>query len=469
MKRINDEFCGYLEVTGDVYAYNVSKNIVTLLPAQRDRKERYDCLQRIQSHNTDLPEYIYGEDEDSMIAMLRNGKFATSLLGINVLARFATPVIIKACGNGQGFFNMMTTPWNTFHAITFYGGNINALYPPDLAIELPDIAEYLKKDGAREIKMRPWKDYTRELELQIENEKMTLTLSIGQAADNNVENKGAYNLGKLDSYIRFSFEHEQEFETIEKYYVIARKLVAILTSQNNVCFEEVYLSQRNSEQLYFKTGICKFFEQYENYSLRKNHKVIPILSVFDYIPKLIDGITQGKAECLLELLPENNKMVKWISIKNVQDLCTALEVSYNFDDEREREKDALIAELKREIKKTITEFAKVHEQIDINKETTISSAFQYLDYTLKQKIITLYNENVDVVNAIVSKHALPQVNENSIASFTKLRNGKTHSGTVEWGESAKIYTPLLVIVYANFLKYIGLPNEIIKSALLQLF
>ena len=106
-----------------------------------------------------------------------------------------------------------------------------------------------------------------------------------------------------------------------------------------------------------------------------------------------------------------------------------------------QEKDALIEELKKNIKNTIAEFTKAHNEIDVNKETTMSSAFQYLDYTLKQKILTLYNENSDIVDEIVSKYSLPSVNENSIASFVKLRNNKTHSGTVEWGGKCKdIYT-----------------------------
>lgn len=318
--------------------------------------------------------------------------------------------------------------------------------------------------------MRPWSDYTRTTEFQIENEKVTLTVSVGQTAEtNNAENRGAYNLGKMYTFFRFSFENAQRFEKIEKYYIIVKKIVAIMTAQNNVCFEEVYLSQRNSEQKYFKTGICKIFDPYENYSIRQRHKVIPIFSVFDYIPNLVNGIINSKADSLLELLPEDNKMVNRISIKNVQDLCTALEVSYHLDDKRKREKDALIEELKKSIKSTIAEFAKEHNEIDVNKETTMSSAFQYLDYTLKQKILTLYNENSDVVNAIVSKYSLPSVNENSIASFVKLRNNKTHSGTVEWGESANIYAPLLAIVYASFFKYIELPDEVIKSTLLQIF
>ena len=456
MKKINENFCGYIKVEDNTYTYNVSDNIVTLLPAQSDVSKRYDSLYRIKSHNTDTPEYLFGEDEDSMIAILRKGKFVTNLIGTNVAIRFATPIIIKADGNAQGFFSMLTEEWCKFHAITFCGGNINALYPPDIAIEQPDISELLKYDGARTIKMRPWSDYTRTTEFQIENEKVTLTVSVGQTAEtNNTENRGAYNLGKMYTFFRFSFENAQRFEKIEKYYIIVKKIVAILTAQNNVCFEEVYLSQRNSEQKYFKTGICKIFDSYENYSIRQRHKVIPIFSVFDYMPNLVNGIINSKADSLLELLPEDNKMVNRISIKNVQDLCTALEVSYHLDDKRKREKDALIEELKKNIKNTIAEYAKEHNEIDVNKETTISSAFQYLDYTLRQKILTLYNENSDVVNAIVSKYSLPSVNENNIASFVKLRNNKTHSGTVEWGESANIYAPLFAIVMPVFLNILN--------------
>lgn len=143
-------------------------------------------------------------------------------------------------------------------------------------------------------------------------------------------------------------------------------------------------------------------------------------------------------------------MVNRISIKNIQDLCTALEVSYNLDGKRERMKDILITELKKEIKKTISEFTKVHNEIDINKETTIISSFKYLDYTLKQKILTLYDENEEGADFIASKYKLPKVDENSVASFVRLRDNKTHAGVVEWGESANMYYVLYYIVYANF-------------------
>lgn len=469
MRKIADNFCGYLKVGNDKYTYNVSSNIVTLLPAQSENRKIYESFNRICTRDVNPPEYLFGEDNDGMIAILRSGEFNTNNIVFSPAIKFATPIIIKAKGNAHGFFSMMTEPWEKFHAITFYGGNINALFDPGFAIQPPDADEYLKYDGIRKTKMRPWDDYTRSIDFKILNEKVTLTISVRRdAGTNDIRHQGGYNLGNLNSFIRFSFENAKHFNRIQEYYKIAKRLIAILTSQNNIFFE-VYLSQKNSEGKYFETGICKIFDHYDNYSTRKCHKVIPIFSIFDYVPNLIEGIVNSKADTLLELLPENNEMVSRISIKNVQDLCTALEVAYHLDDKRSREKDRLIEELKKNIKKTISVFSESHNEIDVKKETTIGSAFQYLDYTLKQKIITLYNENSDIVNAIVSKWQLPQVNEVNIGSFVKLRNNKTHSGTIEWGYSAKLYTPLFAIVYASFFRYIELPDKIIRYILLQIF
>ncbi|MFR7977546.1 MAG: hypothetical protein ACLU6F_06425 [[Ruminococcus] torques] len=40
MKKIDENFYGYIRVEGDTYTYNVSDNIVTLLPAQSDPQKK---------------------------------------------------------------------------------------------------------------------------------------------------------------------------------------------------------------------------------------------------------------------------------------------------------------------------------------------------------------------------------------------------------------------------------------------
>ena len=56
MKKIEENFCGYIRVEDDTYTYNVSDNIVTLLPAQSDVQKRYDSLYHIESQNTKTSE-----------------------------------------------------------------------------------------------------------------------------------------------------------------------------------------------------------------------------------------------------------------------------------------------------------------------------------------------------------------------------------------------------------------------------
>jgi hypothetical protein len=468
MTKNSDNFCGYLKVDDDTFAYNVSNNIVTLLPAQTDETQRDEALKQIRSHRTDFSEYLYGVAETKRkIAMLRNGKIFSDVFELNPYVQFSTPLIITACGNTANFNDSLTVPWNEFHAITFQGGNINALYNPKIAKE--QLPFYKCSDGENVIKIQSWDNYTHSTNFEIDGEKATLTISVSQFGDtSDTDDMDSYSLGKLCSFIRISFVDSQKFDKIEKYYGIIKSLIAILTGQNNVFFD-VYLSQRNHDDKYFDTGVCRIFDNYENYSTRKSSCVISINDIFDYVPSLIEKIEKDEVESLLMLLPTDNMKANRISITNIQDLCTALEVAYGWR-KRTEEKDSLINELKESINKTIAKFTKDHAEIEPYQETTICSAFKYLDFTLKKKILRMYKENCDVINVIILKWSLPKIDEKNVGSFVNLRNGKTHSGKIEWGNNANLYTALLALVYACLLSSIGLSDEKTQSEILhQLF
>lgn len=62
-----------------------------------------------------------------------------------------------------------------------------------------------------------------QLSLRVQT-KVTLTFSIRQdGGTNSIEHQGVYNLGNLNSFIRFSFENAQHFDKIEECYLIAKK------------------------------------------------------------------------------------------------------------------------------------------------------------------------------------------------------------------------------------------------------
>ena len=468
MTNIPKRFCGYLIVDNITFAYNISDFCVTLLPAQSEAQDRLGALDEICMHGSTENQFFYGDYYGYPIALLCYDKLETDFFQIREYLEFASPLIIKGTGNTDDFFSQLTDGWEKFHAIAFVGGNINPVYYPDIAIANRDLNELLNNEGTREIKIRPFVDYTQSVDFKIDNEKVKLTISIGQFDNNSSSNENnAYNLGELNSFIRLSFEESKKFDQLKRYYAIIKNLVAILTKQNNVSFD-VYLYQRNLKGKFYRTAECKICDKYENYSVKKSNKVIGISSVMECIPELIRKIDSGQALPLLRLLPEDNSKINKISITNVQDLCTALEVAYDWQ-ERLREKDVCMDELKKNIKKTIGEFITNHPEIDPYSQSTINSAFKYLDYTLKQKILTLYSENREAVDTIINKWHLLAINEETVARFVKLRNMKTHSGIVEWGNCASLYSSLLALEYVCFFKYVGLPDNKIKQAIWKAF
>lgn len=467
MLKIDDNFCGYLNIGDDKFAFNISKSLVTLLPAESNQKKIQEVLSHIRSHNTDDSEFIFGYDGNRTIALERNTKFNMDLLQLSPIIRFRTPIIIKAAGNTDYFRRQLTADWDYFHAITFWGGNINAIFPPAIARKPASSEKQTDVEGTIAIELHPSSYYTRSAEIEIDGTRATFTVSLFQTEGTSEEHMNAYNVGELSASIRLSFEEAQHFDKIERYYQIVHSLIVILTAQNNIVFD-VYLSQKGQDGLFYKTGVCKIFDSFPNYSVRKSHKVIPMLSVFDHIPNMVKLIAAGKVQPILEVLPRDNVDVHRISITNVQDLCTALEIEYNANKPK-RPKDALIEELKKSINETIAEFVQDKPEIDIHKSTNIASAFKYLDFTLVDKILTLYGECESIVDGFVAQKSLPHIDECRIRSFVKLRNEKTHSGEINWGNNGETYVILLALLYACILKNTGVDSSIIHQLLVALF
>ena len=81
-------------------------------------------------------------------------KFYHSTFGLDKCIRFVTPIIVQSAGNLGGFFKQITNRWDEFHAITFYGGNINSIFIPQMAIDSANTQNILNLEGVREIKRK---------------------------------------------------------------------------------------------------------------------------------------------------------------------------------------------------------------------------------------------------------------------------------------------------------------------------
>lgn len=470
MIKIEDNFNGYLQIGDDGFVYNVNGHIVSLMPTENDLDKKVEIVKNLCSKNNTLPEFIYGDDNYFKVAFFRNTEFTQPNFQYPI-AIFSTPLIIKSTGNTGDFDDDLSGCWNKFNSITFCGGSINSLFNPRFAVEPLDMQKIIS-GGAIGIGIRPNVEYTKQIDCSINGEKLTFTISINKVFGKNGDDRTrAYSLGEINSIIRLDFDAEQDFDRIPEYYKIVKSLVSILIGQNNVFFD-VYVSRNPNGKKSRKTGICKFTDNYVNYANVAYGKAIHLLEIFECIPKLISLIEKKDADILLSLLPVDNRDVHRVSITDIQNICTALEVAYDWQ-KISRGKDELIKELKKEIQEKISDFLEKKEKeqvyIDIDKKTNIASAFKYLDYTLKEKILTLYTENAETIDEIIKGKSSPPINYETVHNFVKLRDNKTHAGLVDWGDRANIYYSLLAIIYLCLFKKAELDDETAKKAVMRFF
>lgn len=204
MTKIEDNFNGYLQIGDDGFVYNVNGHIVSLMPTENDPAKRIEIVNNICAQKIELPEFIYGEDNDVDIAFFRNTKFVQQKW-LNPKAVFATPLIVKSTSINS---NILSEEWGKFHYITFYGGNINSLYNPHKAVE-PN--SHVVNNGVEEIKLRSKSEFTRSIECEICGEKAKFTFSVfNESTLDRKTGTGSYVLGELNSGICLTFENAQQ-------------------------------------------------------------------------------------------------------------------------------------------------------------------------------------------------------------------------------------------------------------------
>ena len=384
---------------------------------------------------------------------------------------FHTPILIKSSGNTAWFYKNLTYNWELFQAITFYSGNINTIKNPKrAAIETVYLKEEELFAGVRNINIKPFSDYTYKIPICINDVQTEMTIS---TFSNGIDNYDQREIGFLDSFIRFSVQEPQKFDSIPDYYLTVKKLIAVFTRQNNIHFK-TSISQRGKNNLYQTTAHCHINERYKNYKKEFHNKVISL----DYflennqkrniLVQLIQFIANNKAEHILRLLPSDNQKSHLITINDLANLISALEVEYN-DIKQDIPNNDLIEELKERIKETIENFKKENPELDVYQETNIGSAFQYLDYTLKDKIFKLYKRYNRIVDEIIEKWKLPEISLQKIGKMINLRNNALHKGYHSWDGSEQLYEPLLALVYASFFNRIGCDEMIISELIEMLF
>lgn len=474
MTKSTEEFSGYIDIGKDRFAYFVSKNWVTLQPAIQDKSEQLAAFERLRHYHNDSSEFFYGTDNVGKVALFRNSNIQigfsyNSNNGIIESSGFGTPLIIKSKS-----YNPDITDWTYFDAIKFIGGNINSLHPPMQAIK--NITVRRNDSHNQDISFCDDSEYS--LKLPVVNddgsELFIFSVSIETSIDTapSTRNFDCSSLGNINSYIRLSFNRRKKFNDIEKYFTLIKNLVSLLFGMSNVKFD-VCLEQKNSCDEFVESAVCLFADDYKNYSLKRWIRVIPLNATSSILPNLINSIFRKESDVLISLLPDDNRKVNYISIHHVQDMCTALEKSYEWLHEKVKtQRDNYLIGLRKAINQTIKNYDCEYTDFKAYDLTTVSSSFQYLDLTATTKVISLYEENICLFNQIYKRTVHPKnFNEtisdaaviDLIKKFVKLRNAKTHTADCSWNGSECLYDPLLSIVYYSYFMHVGADAEVAEK------
>lgn len=462
---------GYIPINGDHAIFVADRFNIKILPQNPEFDERKKIFERFKDQ--------YNKKESFILAQTSLGNKVSFLLqrdldDMNLLLgkiEFNTPIVVKSTGNTKFFNDSLTCDWNMFHSITFQSGNINTIRNPKRAatdIDKSDIENILV--GERKIRIKPFEDYTHRISVPINDTETEIVIS---TFSNGVDDHNQRELGFLDSFIRFSFDEPQNFNSILHYYRIISKLVALFTRHRNIQFD-TSLSQRTNDNKYNKTANCQINDGYKNYKREFHHKVISIDYFFEnenterFLITLFQSIADGEANHIYRLLPSDNEELGYITLNDLANLISALEVEYNAIKCGKVGND-LIDDLKEKINNTIDSFMQEYPELDVYSKTNIGSAFKYLDYTLKDKIYNLYENHVDVIDPIVKKWELSPITLDNIGKLVRLRNKSLHRGSYLWDGSEELYEPLLALVYASFFQRLNCSKETVKDLIDMLF
>ncbi len=468
---IENSFEGWIAVDKEYAIFSADDFIFHIFSPKPDFGEAKSLLKNFFAQNSVKGEYIQAQATSLHRIAFLNTFGAIDFFDPHQGISFSTPIIIKSCGNTECFNRELTHDWELYDAITFWGGNINTIRNPKratIAIQEHNEKEY--NTGVNTIKVKPFSEQTHRIPITIRGARAEMVIS---SFSSDLENRSMREIGYVDSSIRISFETPRRFNDVLEYFSIVKDLVALFTKHYNVRFE-TFLQQRTDEDLFFRTAVCKVNDGHINYLEEFHYYVLQIDDILRkengsvILQNIVSMVSNNEIQHIRRLFTDNNSRRNKISINEVGFLCSALEVECD-KSLKKSEKNNWIEGLKQKIQETITIYEEENPYRYTYDETNISSCFQYLNYTLKQRIYDLYLLHKNILDQFVERKNLPQICVESIGNFVKIRNKSTHEGSNMWNGGEKSYLPLFYLTYVSFFSRAGMSDEDIKELLEILF
>lgn len=465
-KKIVNSFCGVLDIleTGSGFDshFSVEGNMVTIMPLTQDAYRKVYELSFNDGSN-EKNHWIYGYAEDNnaiailQITYLRLG-FST---GRDLsAAKFFSPLIIKGS-------NSHMPDVKTFDVMEFYGGIMDKLHTPGLAIK----NDY--KTGM--IKYRDPVDYTSEHSVLLDGIHFRAVYTIKRPV--RIETGGVPDLkSDIHSVLRFEFDSPQTLDVIQKYYSYAMSLFQFCTGRLNVHTEIRLYKKQFNDPIFVKfvDGFPDYAEDAIDFT-----KVIRLRFLDEKFSDLFKLLNDEERKPYLLFLPSRNGNANKVLYTDVNDLCVAFEREYaKQENEESDEKKKAARELTEKLIDVIDDFKDYPDDVKRKARNILNAQLKAFSPSLKEKILYFYEKYRDELKSIteIEKHDKYGIAEfytddsfkKLIGKFIDIRNKASHAG-IQWNGGEKIFTHLKILVYYSVLERAGFSVKDISCMLSYLY
>lgn len=453
--EISSHFSGILKFreNADSYdaAFSVDNGRVTMIPwATSCQKAVRDALYRDKHRSP--KQWLCGYTEDNCsIAILKNSKLAagfTSGTDLRVV-KFSTPLIIKSTAAGCRF------DLKTFDRMEFYGGIVDLLYPPSVAI----------KEDPSGIAYRNREDYTKTYPVEINGEWFEVQYTVSFADLSMETGKVSDYRNSIHSVMRFLFPENRPVENFEQYFNYGLRLFQFCTGRSNIWSEiRLYGNQISRPML---TWINDGFIDYANDALDVFH-VISLPSLGNRLPNLLKLLNEVKTDPRLSFLPKRNRDAASVGFTDITDMCVAFEREYALAKDKAKEDLVVAAEaLTERLLDEVNRAENCPEAVKTKAKSILSQLKSYSP-SLRDKIKSVCGRFRDAAKPITEQPGHDGLGiatfydedafNKKIRDFVALRNQASHASVI-WNGGEEIIPHLKLYIYFSVLFRTGYTKE----------
>jgi hypothetical protein len=474
VNTIKDSFAGHLTIFGldCFFAFSNGYSLKIIPKAEDIELLQAKCKER--GYNFDSLGWIHAIDDwEYDVAFLLSERQMPMCYHKDTLT-LITDIVLQTSNNkdGDGRYLYDYIDLKGFTAIDFVGEAVNAVFSPKSVIKKDDI-----KDNR--IEWLPTVKYAKSFPTELNGKKCSLIFSV--IIDRQDLDLGNTSLGELHSVIRLEFDERQDVSMIETSWQAVCTFLTFCVGQFNVT--DLYIRLWDIKD---KIGIRGF--QSTIYCQINGDKVEGIQFSFPAYYRFQADFLGDKAGCLFKLL--NNKDTRPIlsflprtnidssvDRNKVRDLCTALEVEYDY--EKAEFADSGVASLICKLKEAVKDYKKENPGVlDDSTYSYVHGSLGLISFPAKEKLWRIYSKYIEVIKEEFKWAALSlpcsdfseTQTKKDIGWMVKIRNTITHTAGFADAEIPNaIYTRLRIAVYCSILKRSGYSLQEIAEIMKKYF